>query len=98
MIYLAKAIRNLRPGAVWAIHDGVLEWRDEVQPVPTDDEINAEVARLQAEDQAKEYQRKRAEAYPSIQEQLDMQYWDAVNGTNNWQEAINAIKVRHPKP
>ena len=40
----------------------------------------------------------RAKAYPSIQEQLDMQYWDAVNGTNKWQEAVAKVKTDNPKP
>lgn len=48
--------------------------------------------------EAKEYQRKRAAEYPSIQEQLDMQYWDSVNGTTTWQDAIDAIKAKYPKP
>jgi hypothetical protein len=39
----------------------------------------------------------RKRAYPSIQEQLDMQYWDKVNGTDNWEQAINAIKTQYPK-
>ena len=45
-----------------------------------------------------QYQRDRAEQYPSIQEQLDMQYWDAVNGTNKWQEAVAKVKTDNPKP
>ncbi len=44
------------------------------------------------------YAELRAEAYPSIQEQLDMQYWDRVNGTNLWQQAIAEIKQNYPKP
>lgn len=40
---------------------------------------------------------KRAYEYPSLQEQLDMQYWDAVNGTNTWIDAITAVKVALPK-
>ena len=40
---------------------------------------------------------KRKGAYPSIQEQLDMQYWDKINGTNNWEQAINAVKAQYPK-
>lgn len=43
------------------------------------------------------YKYQRAQAYPSIQEQLDMQYWDAVNGTTTWQDTINAIKAKYPK-
>jgi len=36
--------------------------------------------------------------YPPIQEQLDMQYWDSVNGTTTWKDAIEAVKTEHPKP
>jgi len=49
----------------------------------------------------KEYQKtiseQRRSAYPSIQEQLDMQYWDSVNGTTTWADAIAAVKAAHPK-
>ena len=38
----------------------------------------------------------RASAYPSMAEQLDMQYWDGVNGTSNWADAIQAIKDEYP--
>lgn len=40
----------------------------------------------------------RSTAYPSIQEQLDMQYWDSVNGTTTWKDAIAAVKTENPKP
>lgn len=39
----------------------------------------------------------RAAEYPSIQEQMDMQYWDSVNGTTTWQDAINKVKAKYPK-
>jgi basic membrane lipoprotein Med (substrate-binding protein (PBP1-ABC) superfamily) len=57
-----------------------------------------EEIRLQAEYEYKEYQRKRAAEYPSIQEQMDMQYWDLINGTTTWQDAIDAVKAKYPKP
>jgi len=44
------------------------------------------------------YKDQRAGAYPSIQEQLDLLYWDKVNGTNNWEAAIEAVKTEYPKP
>jgi hypothetical protein len=47
---------------------------------------------------ANQYQRDRATAYPSIQEQLDMQYWDKVNGTTNWEDAIAKVKLDIAKP
>ena len=30
-------------------------------------------------------------------EQLDMQYWDKVNGTSTWQDAIAKVKSDNPK-
>ena len=36
--------------------------------------------------------------YPDIKEQLDMLYWDKVNGTKKWQESIAAVKLEYPKP
>ena len=44
------------------------------------------------------YADKRALAYPILQDQADMRYWDAVNGTTTWQDAIAAIKIEFPKP
>jgi hypothetical protein len=43
------------------------------------------------------YQVQRATEYPSIEEQLDMQYWDSVNGTAVWANTIKAIKDKFPK-
>jgi len=45
-----------------------------------------------------DYKAKRTHTYPSMEEQIDMQYWDAVNGTTTWQDVIAAIKAAHPKP
>ena len=45
---------------------------------------------------SKQYQEDRQ--YPSIGEQLDMQYWDAVNGTTTWKDAIAQVKADNPKP
>ena len=46
----------------------------------------------------KKVQLTRAAAYPSWQEQNDMQYWDAVNGTTTWKDAIAKVKSDNPKP
>jgi hypothetical protein len=39
----------------------------------------------------------RKQAYPTLAEQADMQYWDALNGTTTWQDAITAVKAEFPK-
>ena len=43
------------------------------------------------------YDQKRALSYPSMTEQLDMLYWDGVNGTTTWADAIAAVKAKYPK-
>jgi len=40
----------------------------------------------------------RREEYNPISEQLDMQYWDAVNGTTTWKDHIAKVKSDNPKP
>ena len=97
MITRADAISSLRPNSEFVIRGGVVEWLDTKQTQPTESEIQAEITRLQAEYDANEYQRQRATVYPSIQEQLDMQYWDKVNGTTTWQDAIAKVKTDIPK-
>jgi len=57
----------------------------------------AQALEEKAEYDANQYQRDRETAYPSIQEQLDMQYWDKVNGTTNWEDAIAKVKLDNPK-
>jgi hypothetical protein len=43
------------------------------------------------------YQELRRKEYPSIANQLDMRYWDSVNGTHKWEELITSIKEKYPK-
>ena len=73
-----------------------IEWLNGTTPIPAN-EILAKQQELIAEYNSNQYQRDRAKDYPSIQEQLDMQYWDKINGTNKWQQAINAVKQKYPK-
>ena len=44
------------------------------------------------------YIQARQEAYGSIADQLDMQYWDAVNGTTTWKDHVAQVKSDNPKP
>ena len=44
------------------------------------------------------YIQARQEAYGSIADQLDMQYWDLVNGTTTWKDHIAQVKSDNPKP
>jgi hypothetical protein len=44
------------------------------------------------------YIQARQEAYGSWQQQMDMQYWDSVNGTTTWADHIAQVKSDNPKP
>ena len=44
-----------------------------------------------------DYKQQRLAEYPSLADQQDMQYWDAVNGTTTWKDKINEIKTKYPK-
>jgi len=60
-------------------------------------EVSTKKAELQTDYDSKQYQRDRADAYPSIQDQLDMQYHDTVDGTTTWKDAIATVKSDIPK-
>jgi len=96
---IIKSILAINPNAQASVNaDDInqINWLNGTTPIPTN-QILAKQQELITEYNSKQYQRDRAKAYPSIQEQLDMQYWDKVNGTNNWQNAINAVKAQYPK-
>jgi hypothetical protein len=97
IIDIADALVTLRPKAEWSIHGDKLEWLDKKQTQPTDSEIDVEVIRLQAEYDAQAYARNRATAFPSIGDQLDMQYHDQLDGTTTWKDAIAKVKSDNPK-
>jgi hypothetical protein len=98
MITITEAIISLVPNADFStLDDKVVSWNSNA-PQPTEAEIAAEITRLEADYAAKQYQRDRAAAYPSLAEQMDMQYWDSINGTTVWADTIAAIKAAHPKP
>lgn len=65
------------------------------QPQPTEAEIEAADAEYQAQWQAKQYQRDRASAYPSIADQLDQIYHEGIDA---WKTTIAAVKAEYPKP
>jgi hypothetical protein len=91
------AICSLRKGSEWCYKDGSIIWLDDNSSCPTDEEIEKEIVRLQKEFDSKEYQRLRKQAYDKLN-QDELRYNDLVNGTNTWQEAIEAIKIKYPKP
>lgn len=95
------AISSLRPGAMWALRDKVysgLIWRDDTQEKPTQQEVIDEVERLKLVKESLNYRRDRLEEYLPLGEQLDLIYWDGINGSTNWSDHIASVKANHPKP
>lgn len=98
-ITVSDAICSLRPNCQFILTNdnyNTLVWYDENElPPPTEDEINQEIERLQAEYEYNQYQRDRAIEYPTIQDQLDTLYHQGYDG---WKEEINKVKQKYPKP
>jgi len=70
-----------------------IKWHNGTTPIAEAD-ILVKQAELQADYEAKEYQRKRASEYPSIADQLDDLYHNGIDG---WKSSIKAVKDKHPK-
>ena len=69
------ALMSLRPGAEWVLRGDELEWVDSNQTEPTEAEIQAEIVRLQADYDSKQYQRDRQPEYPDLADLADALYW-----------------------
>jgi len=94
---ILEAIMKINPNAEVTV-DGddinSITWDNGTTPILVAD-IEAKMVELQAEYDAKQYQRDRI--YPSLQDQLDMQYWDGINNTTTWKDAITKVKTDNPK-
>jgi hypothetical protein len=93
-ITFSDALASLRPTSNWIARGDSLEWLDTEQTQPTETEIQAEIIRLQAAYDSKEYQRKRQAEYPPITDQLDTLYHGGVDA---WKAQIQAVKNKYPK-
>jgi len=62
------------------------------------DQAVTDLANSKYDKQENGYKRARQEAYLPLAEQLDMQYWDGVNGTTLWADHIEQVKTDNPKP
>ena len=93
----ADALQSLRPGAQWVLRGDDLEWMDTEQTQPTEAEITAEVARLQAEHERTEYQRKRAAEYPPMADYIDGVVKGDQAQIDAYIAACMAVKAKYPK-
>ena len=95
---ICSAILAINPSAQVSVNAEDLDqitWHNGTEVISKSD-IQAKQAELKADYDSKQYQRDRAEAYPSWQDQLDKIYHD---GVTKWKsEMIDPIKDAHPKP
>jgi tRNA A37 N6-isopentenylltransferase MiaA len=95
-----KAIKNLYNGRFIAKSPytySEIQWLDENITAPTDAEIQAEVARLQAEYEATQYKRNRAAEYPDFKDYLDGIVKGDTAQVQAYIDACNAVKAKYPK-
>ena len=84
--------------AIYALYPNVKRIVENTSYDASGNEVTIDADAVNAWVSPEQYARDRRASYPSIQEQLDMQYWDSVNGTTTWKDAIEAVKTEHPKP
>ena len=95
-----KAIRKAYPSIVTdedSFKDYVLD-KDHNKVTIEQSKVDTARTELNAAAAAVKYKSDRKVAYPSIGDQLDMQYWDKKNGTTTWVDAIAKVKADNPKP
>ena len=96
MTDIIKSIKAINPNAEVVVRGNdvtQIEWHNDTTPISEAD-ILAKQKELQTAYEAKEYQRDRVEAYPSIADQLDDIYH---NGVDAWKATIKAVKDKYPK-
>jgi hypothetical protein len=93
---ISDAIYALYPDSSYSISNedySTLNWKSESLK-PTLQELETKRDQMQADYDAKQYQRDRAVAYDPIPDQLDQIYWDM----DGWKARIKSVKDKHPKP
>tara|TARA_R100000388_G_C7089994_1_gene87280 strand:+ start:107 stop:430 length:324 start_codon:yes stop_codon:yes gene_type:complete len=104
-IYDHEAVRKAYPNAVSIGDDRGVFDIDEKEITIDDSLVTAARAEIDKALSDTLYQRQRTgEAgttdtiYLPLAQQLDMQYWDSVNGTTTWKDHVAAVKAKYPKP
>ena len=96
MINVTSAILAINPKAEVSVLENDVKkitWHNDTTPISEKD-ILAKQKELETAYDNKKYQRDRAEAYPSIADQLDDLYHNGIDG---WKTTIKAVKDKYPK-
>ena len=96
MYDICSAILAINPSAQVSVNGEDLDqitWHGGTAVISKAD-IQAKQAELKTAYDAKEYQRKRADEYPSVADQLDDLYHNGIDG---WKATIKTTKDKYPK-
>lgn len=100
-ISTVEALNNIVPNAKWSItnydYSGI-DWQDDEISQPSQEEVYAEVERLNLEYLSKEYQRLRAAEYPPIEDYIDGVVKNDQDQIQAYVDACLAVKEKYPKP
>ena len=101
MIYWTYNGERLTPGKGWGSGGGVVQPRNWDTAWSDEYKIGLGLVRVEEPDPVPSettYDHLRMVGYGSLGDQLDMIYWDNINGTSVWQDHIAAVKAEFPKP
>jgi hypothetical protein len=110
MIWNPTQIKNLKFTAIRSLTgdagefeisgEGIVKYLDGTAPF-TDTDVSNEMVRIQAEYDAAQYARDRVEAYPAVEDQLDMIFHAIEAGTldttSEFFTTLKAVKDANPK-
>ncbi len=95
---LPQVLLKIRPNAVWVIRGTEIEWLDENQTQPTDEELIQGQVDLINEKNATAYREQRAREYPPISDYMDALVKGDEAQMQAYIDACLAVKAKYPKP
>lgn len=99
---IVDALHRLRPNAQWTLRGdftyACLEWQDESVTKPSEAEVTAAMAAVDAEYERNEYQRQRAAEYPPIEDYIDGVVKGDQAQIQAYIDTCLMIKRKYPKP
>ena len=101
MTTITEAILSLRPNANFYIVGGTyagVQWDDAAQAKPTEAEVLAEIARIDANVANNEYRALRAAEYPPMADYLDAVVKGDQQQIDKYIADCLAVKAKYPKP
>jgi hypothetical protein len=76
----------------------IKEWNIDSVTKPTDAQLDSYDTTADLHERQEAVRATRKKAYGSIEDQMDMQYKDNINGTTTWKDHVAAVKSANPIP